>query len=191
MRLILLGPPGVGKGTQAQRLMDHYSIVHLSTGELLRAEIAAQTGLGKHAQTFMDHGRLVPDQILLDMMNTRLQQDDCKPGYLLDGFPRTIPQAEHFTELLEELNQNLDAVVSLTANRDELIHRLLLRGKDSGRSDDNLTVIRQRLDVYREQTAPLVDYYHKAGLLLEIDGTGSIPEITERIINALDIKCSR
>ncbi len=191
MRLILLGPPGVGKGTQAQRLKDHYSIVHLSTGDILRAEIAANTDLGNHAKSFMDQGQLVPDEILLEMMSGRLQQKDCRAGYLLDGFPRTIPQAEGLTDILNTLNQQLDAVVSLTADRDELIHRLLLRGKTSGRSDDNLAVIRQRLDVYRERTEPLVTYYQEAKLLVEVDGIGSIPEITERIINALDVTCSK
>ncbi|MFQ6613843.1 MAG: adenylate kinase [Fidelibacterota bacterium] len=191
MRLILLGPPGVGKGTQAQRLQDHYAIVHLSTGEILRGEIAAGTDLGLHAKSFMDQGQLVPDQILLDMMNGRLQQKDCRAGYLLDGFPRTIPQAEGLSAILTALDQGLDAVVSLTADREELIHRLLLRGKTSGRTDDNLAVIRQRLDVYHQQTEPLVDYYRKTDLLVEVDGLGTIPKITERIINALDKVCSK
>ncbi|RMF10216.1 MAG: adenylate kinase [Candidatus Neomarinimicrobiota bacterium] len=189
MRLILLGPPGVGKGTQAQRLKDHYSIVHLSTGDILRAEIAAGSELGKHAQTFMDEGELVPDDILLEMMNQRLQQPDCREGYLLDGFPRTIPQAEGLTNLLQALDQSLDAVVALTADREELIRRLLLRGKTSGRTDDNLAVIRQRLDVYQTQTQPLVDYYQRTGLLVEVNGIGDIPEITERIIQAIEALC--
>ncbi|NOZ76039.1 MAG: adenylate kinase [FCB group bacterium] len=189
MRLILLGPPGVGKGTQAQRLQDHYAIVHLSTGELLRDEIADGTDLGLHAKSFIDQGLLVPDQILLDMMNGRLQHTDCEAGFLLDGFPRTIPQAEGLTGILATLDQALNAVVCLTADREELIHRLLLRGKTSGRTDDNLAVIRQRLDVYRQQTEPLIDYYRANGLLVEVSGLGTIPEITERIINALDIQC--
>lgn len=185
MRLIFLGPPGVGKGTQANRVKDHFNILHLSTGDILRDEISGGTDLGKEAQIFMDRGELVPDHLLLKMMEQRLLQDDCSRGYLLDGFPRTIPQADGLKEILERIDSKLDAVISLTANQEELVRRLVLRGKQSGRSDDTPEVIRQRQKVYWSQTAPLLEYYRKENLLIDIDGMGEIDEITKRIIKAL------
>ncbi len=186
MRLVLMGPPGVGKGTQATRLKDHYGLVHLSTGDILRQEVAAGTELGLRSKEFIDHGHLVPDEILLDMMENRLRQPDCQNGYLLDGFPRTIPQAKGLDLILQRLNQNLDAVISLTADEQELIQRLVLRGKTSGRSDDTPEVIKKRQRVYWEATAPLLEFYRQKGLLKEVDGIGSVPEITERIIKTLE-----
>ncbi len=185
MRLILMGPPGVGKGTQANNLKTHYNIVHLSTGDILRAELSAETELGNQARKYMDAGELVPDELLLSMMEKRLQQEDCLDGYLLDGFPRTIPQAEGLTTIMEKLDHKLDAAVSLYADEDELINRLVLRGKTSGRSDDTEEVIKQRQKVYWNATAPLLDYYKKIKLLKEVDGLGNIDEITQRIIEAL------
>ena len=185
MRLILMGPPGVGKGTQATNLKDHYEIIHLSTGDILRAELSAKTELGKKAKKYMDAGELVPDELLLTMMEQRLQQDDCERGYLLDGFPRTIPQAEGLTKILAKLRHRLDAAVSLHADENELINRLILRGKTSGRSDDTEDVIKQRQKVFWDATAPLLDYYQNLYLLQKVDGLGTIPEITERIIEVL------
>jgi len=180
-----MGPPGVGKGTQANNLKTHYNIVHLSTGDILRAELSAETELGNQARKYMDAGELVPDELLLSMMEKRLQQEDCLDGYLLDGFPRTIPQAEGLTTIMEKLDHKLDAAVSLYADEDELINRLVLRGKTSGRSDDTEEVIKQRQKVYWNATAPLLDYYKKIKLLKEVDGLGNIDEITQRIIEAL------
>ena len=186
MRLIFMGPPGVGKGTQADRIKVHFGILHLSTGDILRDETSQETKLGLEAKKFMDRGELVPDHLLLEMMEHRLQQDDCKDGYLLDGFPRTIPQADGLDLILNKIGAELDAVVSLTADQEELVNRLVLRGKQSGRSDDTPDVIRQRQKVYWNQTAPLLDYYKGKGLLLEVDGMGEIDEITKRIIKALE-----
>ncbi len=186
MRIILMGPPGVGKGTQAKNIVKKYGIVHLSTGDILRAEVGGNTELGIKAKTFMDAGSLVPDELLLDMMEGRLQQDDCKKGYLLDGFPRTIPQAEGLEKIVEKIGPKIDFVVSLTADEDELVKRLVLRGQESGRSDDTEEVIKERQQVYWKLTAPLLDFYQQRNLLHEVDGLGTIPEITDRILNVLE-----
>ena len=186
MRIILMGPPGVGKGTQAKNIVEKYGIVHLSTGDILRAEVNGNTELGKKAQTYMNAGLLVPDELLLDMMEQRLQQDDCKKGYLLDGFPRTIPQAEGLESIVNKIHHNIDYVISLTADEDELVKRLVLRGKESGRSDDTEEVIIERQQVYWKLTAPLLDFYRERGILHEVEGLGTIPEITNRILNILE-----
>ena len=185
MKLVLLGPPGVGKGTQATNVKEHFGIVHLSTGDILRSEVKANSELGQKAKSFMDAGKLVPDELLLKMMESRLQQPDCEPGYLLDGFPRTIPQAEGLDKLLAGLGQKLTAVVSLAADEEELIKRLVLRGETSGRSDDTPEVIRDRQEVYRKQTEPLLEYYARTDLVKEVDGIGTIEEITQRILAVL------
>ncbi len=185
MKLVLLGPPGVGKGTQATNVKEHFGIVHLSTGEILRGEVKTNSELGQKAKSFMDAGNLVPDNLLLKMMNRRLQQPDCEPGYLLDGFPRTIPQAEGLDKLLAGLGQKLAAVVSLIADEEELVKRLVLRGETSGRSDDTPEVIRDRQEVYRQQTEPLLEYYARTDLVKEVDGIGTIEEITQRILAVL------
>jgi len=185
MRFILLGPPGVGKGTQAKHLKEYFNIIHLSTGDILRGEIESQSSIGKKAQTFMDAGKLVPDNILLKMMEHRLGRKDCSPGYLLDGFPRTIPQAEGLDQILELIRHQLNAVISITADEDELVNRLVLRGIDSGRSDDTPEVIQRRQTIYWKQTAPLLEYYKKRGLVKTVNGIGAIPEITEKIIKTL------
>ena len=185
MRLVFMGPPGVGKGTQAKRLKTHYKIVHLSTGDILREEINTNTRWGVEAKVFMNDGQLVPDDLILEMMNNRLRQDDCMEGYLLDGFPRTLPQAQGLDFILEDLNQSLNRSVNLTADSDELIRRLILRGQKSGRDDDSPDVIRKRQQVYWDQTAPLIDYYRKQQILIEVNGIGEISEITHRIIKSL------
>ena len=185
MRLILLGPPGVGKGTQAKRLKEYFNIIHLSTGDILRCEIESRSSIGKEAQIFMDAGKLVPDNILLKMMEHRLTEKDCSSGYLLDGFPRTIPQAEGFDHILKLIHHQLNAVISLTADGNELIKRLIKRSEDSGRSDDTIEIISKRQKVYLEQTSPIIQYYKKTGILKEVNGIGTIAEITERIIEAI------
>ncbi|MFC1527820.1 adenylate kinase [Candidatus Neomarinimicrobiota bacterium] len=186
MRIILMGPPGVGKGTQATNIVEKFGILHLSTGDILRAEVGSNTELGKKAQEFMDVGKLVPDELLLNMMENRLQQSDCNKGYLLDGFPRTIPQAEGLESILNKINHKIDYVISLTANENELVNRLVLRGKESGRSDDTEEVIRERQQVYWELTSPLSDFYRERNLLKEVDGLGTISEITNRIFKAME-----
>lgn len=186
MRVILMGPPGVGKGTQAKNIVEKYEIVHLSTGDILRAEVGGNTTLGKKAKEYMDAGQLVPDELLLNMMENRLQQKDCKKGYLLDGFPRTIPQAEGLESILETINHKIDYAISLTADETELVNRLVLRGEESGRSDDTEEVIRERQQVYWKLTAPLLEFYRGKNLLIEVDGLGTISEITQRILKVME-----
>jgi len=185
MRLIFLGPPGVGKGTQANRVCESFDIIHLSTGDILRAEMAAKSDIGKKAKSYIDNGELVPDKVLLGIMKNRLKKDDVQKGYLLDGFPRTIPQAEGLVEIMENISHSLDGAISLKADEDELVQRLIKRGRESRRSDDTPDVIRQRQKVYWQQTAPLLDFYRSKDLLKEVDGIGEIPEITDRILEVL------
>ena len=185
MRLIFLGPPGVGKGTQAKRVCENFGVIHLSTGDILRAEIAANSKIGNLAKSYINNGELAPDQVLLKIINSRLKKDDAQKGYILDGFPRTIAQATGLDKIMKNITHSLDATISLTANGDELVQRLINRGLDSGRSDDTPEVIRQRQKVYWDQTAPLLDYYQTKNILKEVDGLGDIPEITNRILKVL------
>ena len=185
MKLLIMGPPGVGKGTQASLLKSKINIIHLSTGDILRAEIIKESEIGLKAQGFMNAGKLVPDKILLDIIGDRITQNDCKNGYLLDGFPRTLNQAVGLDEILESINQSLDFAISLTANEEELINRLINRGIELGRSDDTPEIIKNRQNVYWENTAPLLDFYSKKNLLREVDGLGEISQITDRILKAL------
>ncbi len=186
MRILLMGPPGAGKGTQAKLLEDKYNLIHLSTGDILRNEIQKNTTLGQEARLFMDKGELVPDHILLYMMEHRLQEPDCTRGFLLDGFPRTIPQAEGLSDILKKLDLQLDHAISIYADEDELVNRLVLRGKDSGRSDDTPEVIRDRQQVYWKHTAPLLDHYSKEKTLREVNGIGSIEEVFNRILGVME-----
>ena len=185
MKLLIMGPPGVGKGTQADRIKDKLKILHLSTGDILRAEVEAKSAIGMDAKLYMDFGRLVPDHILIEIVKERISRPDCENGYLLDGFPRTPPQAEGLEEMMHSIGHDLECAISLTADEDELVERLIKRGKESGRSDDTPEVIRNRQKIYWEQTAPLLDFYRGKGILKEVDGLGEIPEITERILNVL------
>lgn len=197
MRIILVGPPGAGKGTQAEKIVAKYNVAHISTGDILRANVKAGTELGKKAKSFMDAGALVPDDVIVGMMRGRLAEDDCKNGFILDGFPRTVPQAEALDSLLAEMGIKLDGVILLDVDDDTVVERLCGRrmckkcgrifhvsfkpsskgdlcdecgGELYQRDDDKEEVIRQRLAVYHSQTAPLVDYYGKAGLLLRVPG---------------------
>ncbi|MBT3299615.1 MAG: adenylate kinase [Candidatus Marinimicrobia bacterium] len=185
MRLLFMGPPGVGKGTQAKRIEKHYDIVHLSTGDILRSEMKSKSLVGKQAREYIESGHLVPDSVLLKMMAHRLEQEDCGNGFLLDGFPRTLAQANGLDKILLDLKQTLDFAISLTANEDELVNRLVKRGQDSGRSDDTKEIIQHRQKIYWEQTAPLIDFYKNKNLLKEVDGIGEISEITNRILGVL------
>ena len=180
-----MGPPGVGKGTQANRIKDQLQILHLSTGDILRTEVEAKSAIGMDAKLYMDFGRLVPDHILIEIVKERISKPDCENGYLLDGFPRTLPQAEGLEEMMHSIGHDLECALSLTADEDELVDRLVKRGEKSGRSDDTPDVIRKRQKIYWEQTAPLLDFYRGKGILKEVDGLGEIPEITERILNVL------
>lgn len=182
MRIVLIGPPGAGKGTQAERLLATYSLAHLSTGDMLRAARDAKTEVGQEADQYMSAGELVPDEIILTIVAQRLNQPDCQEGYLLDGFPRTIAQAETLDTMLEEQGTPLSAVLELQVPEDELFQRLAGRG----RADDSPEVIRQRLVAYRRQTQPLLEYYATRGLLRSIDGVGTVDEIFDRAKAVLD-----
>ncbi|ASV74009.1 Adenylate kinase [Thermogutta terrifontis] len=182
MRIVFIGPPGAGKGTQAQKIVERYMIAHLSTGDMLRAARDAKTPLGLKADEFMSRGELVPDDIIIDLIRERLQSPDCRRGYLLDGFPRTIAQAEALDAMLASQNTPLDVVLELQVPEDELFRRLAGRG----RADDKPEVIRQRLVAYRTQTEPLLDYYRRKNLLRSVDGVGTVDEIFERIRAILD-----
>jgi adenylate kinase len=184
-RLLLLGPPGAGKGTQAIRLVEKFGIPQISTGDMLRSAVAAGVEVGRQAQGFMDRGELVPDAIVIGVAGQRLSEDDAAMGFVLDGFPRTSAQAAALDELLTTMGTELERCVALVVDEDELVGRLLERARIEGRSDDNDETIRTRMKVYHEQTAPLVDYYRGRGILAEIDGSGSIEEIAKRIEEAL------
>ncbi|ABC99347.1 adenylate kinase [Thermostichus sp. MS-CIW-21] len=180
-RLIFLGPPGAGKGTQAERLAAIYHTPKISTGDLLRAEVKAQTPLGCQAKVYMDAGELVPDEVLIGMVKGQLQHSPAQ-GWILDGFPRTLAQAEALEELLRELGQDYDHVLNLEVPDDVVVARLLARGKEQGRSDDaDEAVILKRLQVYREQTAPLIDFYEARGRLRRIDGNQPMESVQEHL----------
>lgn len=187
MRLILLGPPGAGKGTQAKILVDTYNIPQLSTGDMLRAAIAAGTPLGLAAKAIMDRGDLVSDEIVCGIISERLDGEDCANGFVLDGFPRTIAQADALDGMLTEKGTALDAVIELRADPDTLVARVIQRARESNgaRADDSEDVVRKRLDIYRDQTEPLVTYYRGKGILKSVDGMASIDNVTEAIRSAI------
>lgn len=187
MRLILLGPPGVGKGTQAKLLVEALGIPQLSTGDILRSAIANRTPMGIAAKEIMDRGDLVSDDVVNGIVSERMDQPDCAKGFILDGFPRTIPQADALGAMLEQKGLKLDAVVELTAEADTLVSRVANRAKETGgaRADDTAEVIRKRLDVYKELTEPLVSYYRGKGLLRTVDGMAPVDEVTAAIRQVL------
>uniref|UniRef100_A0A7C4AIM3 Adenylate kinase n=1 Tax=Thermodesulfovibrio aggregans TaxID=86166 RepID=A0A7C4AIM3_9BACT len=213
MRLVFLGAPGAGKGTQAKKLVEKYGIPQISTGDLLRAAVAEGTALGKEAKSYMDRGELVPDKVVLGMVKERISQDDCKKGFILDGFPRNVAQAEALDKMLAEMNIPLDLALNVDVPFDDLMKRLTGRrtckvcgqmyniyysppkvegkcdkcgGELFQRDDDKEETIKKRLDVYRAQTEPLIDYYSKKGILKNVSGTGSIDEIFNNICAILE-----
>jgi len=212
MKLVLLGPPGAGKGTQAAMLVEKYGIPQISTGDMLRAAVREQTSMGIKAKEYMDAGGLVPDEVVIGIVRDRLQQADCAAGFILDGFPRTVPQADALKQTLVELDKPLDAAISLEVNTDALVERLTGRrtcsqcgkgfhlkfdppgadgrctacgGELVQRADDQEETIRNRMTVYQQQTAPLEDYYRREGLLTTIDGMAEIASVQQEIVTAL------
>ncbi len=213
MRIVLLGAPGAGKGTQAKKLIEKYGIPQISTGDILRKAVADGTPLGKEAKSYMDKGELVPDSVVIGLVKERLAQDDCKAGFILDGFPRNTSQAETLDRVLEEMGMPLQVALSIDVDMDVLMKRLTGRrtcrqcgqmyniyfsppaeegicdrcgGELYQRDDDREETIRKRLEVYQSQTAPLIEYYEKKGILRRVEGTGGIDEIFERICSILD-----
>lgn len=187
-RLLLIGPPGSGKGTQAERLAEAFGVPAVSTGDIFRSNVKNETELGVQAKAFMDAGRYVPDSLTNAIVNDRLGEADAVDGFLLDGYPRTTDQVEALDRLLAEHGTALDAVVQITADTDEVVARLLKRAAEQGRADDTAEVIRHRLDVYSEQTAPLIDGYAARGLVVTVDGLGAVDAVTERILAALQAR---
>ena len=212
MKIIMLGAPGAGKGTQAKKIAEKYGVPHISTGDIFRANIKNGTELGKKAKTYMDQGLLVPDELVVDLVVDRVQQDDCAKGYVLDGFPRTIPQAESLDAALDKLSEKIDYAINVEVPDENIINRMSGRRACVGcgatyhivynapkagdvcdvcgeklilRDDDKPETVKKRLDVYHEQTQPLIDYYSKAGVLKEVDGTLNMEEVFQAIVQIL------
>ena len=188
MKLLLIGPPGAGKGTQASKLSEVFGIPAISTGDIFRENVKNQTPLGIEAKSYMDSGEYVPDELTNKLVRDRLQNPDCANGFLLDGYPRTADQVNELDDILRETNSTLDAVIQLTADTDEVVRRLAKRAVEQGRSDDTEEVIRNRMAVYEDQTAPLISMYAARGSLIMVDGLGEIEAVTSRIVEALNAK---
>lgn len=180
-----MGPPGAGKGTQAKYIANHFRIPAISTGDIFRANVTKGTPLGIEAKKFMDAGEYVPDEVTNLMVRNRIDEDDATPGFLLDGYPRTLAQVEELDGMIKFTGHALDAVVVLTVIADELVARLLQRAQTEGRADDTEDVIRRRQEVYVEQTEPLIEVYRGRGILIEIDGMGEVDDVTSRVLDAL------
>jgi adenylate kinase len=187
-RLLIIGAPGAGKGTQAEFIAKAFGIPAISTGDIFRHNVKNETELGKQAKAFMDRGEYVPDSLTNDLVRDRLSHDDAQGGFLLDGYPRTAEQVVELDSILADAGTKLDAVVQLTADTDEVVRRLLGRALEQGRADDTEDVIRRRLEVYEEQTAPLISVYAQRGLVLMIDGLGQVDDVTARILEGLDAR---
>jgi adenylate kinase len=185
-RLLLIGTPGAGKGTQALRLSQTFDIPAISTGDIFRHNVKNETELGKLAKAYMDRGEYVPDSLTNELVRDRLLQADAADGFLLDGYPRTADQVAELDDILAEKSQHLDAVVMLSADVDEVVRRLLNRAIEQGRADDTEEVIRHRLEVYEEQTAPLISVYAARDLVITVDGLGEVSDVTDRIVDALN-----
>lgn len=185
MRIVLLGAPGSGKGTQATILKERFSIPHLSTGDLLRAAVADETDLGLQARAVMERGELVSDELVLGMLAERLRAEDCREGFILDGFPRNVAQAEALERLLDELEQPVQHAVEIRVPDSLIVDRIAIRAREEGRADDDAETVQKRLDIYREQTAPVVDFYAKRGLHVLVDGAAAVDDVFERILEQL------
>jgi adenylate kinase len=188
MRLLILGPPGAGKGTQAARIAEHFGIPAISTGDIFRANIRDRTPLGQKVKSIIDAGEYVPDELTNDLVRDRLGQADAREGFLLDGYPRTAAQVRELDQILDEQGHPLQHVLELTVDTDEVVARLLKRAETDGRSDDTEDVIRTRQQVYADQTAPLVETYRERGLLVQVDGMGEVDVVAERVFAALEAR---
>jgi len=187
MRLLIMGPPGAGKGTQAKLIGEKYDIPAISTGDIFRANVSQGTPLGIEAKKYMDAGDYVPDDVTNRMVASRLGESDCAKGFILDGYPRTLAQVEELDTMLGQLGTKLDAVISLTADSDEIVRRLTERAKVEGRTDDTEDVIRRRQEVYLDQTAPLIAVYARRDLLIAVDGMGDVDLVNRRIVAELSL----
>lgn len=187
MRLLVMGPPGAGKGTQAAVIARQLGIPHISTGDIFRANVSEGTPLGIEAKRYMDAGEYVPDGVTNAMVRDRLAQDDCAPGFLLDGYPRTVEQVGELDGMLTASGHSLDRVIELTVDTDVVVGRLVKRAADQGRTDDTEDVIRRRLEVYADQTAPLIAVYDSRGILVRVDGMGEISDVTTRVLAAIGV----
>lgn len=187
LNLVLFGPPGAGKGTQSEKIIAQYQLVHLSTGDLLRSEIREGTELGLRAKSLMDQGILVPDEVVIGMIENKLKENQSAAGFIFDGFPRTVPQAEALDQLLAHYNTQITVMVALVVDEEELTKRLLIRGQSSGRTDDqNEELIRRRVQEYNDKTAPVANYYESQGKFKAIDGIGEIDEIFRAICEKIE-----
>jgi len=185
IRMLIVGAPGAGKGTQAGSLAQAFGVPAISTGDIFRANIKNETELGKQVKAITEQGQLVPDELTNELIRDRLSQDDVARGFLLDGYPRTLGQVDFLTDLLAASNQKLDAVVELVTDEDAVVQRLLKRAEEQGRVDDTEEVIRHRQQVYRDQTAPVIDAYAQRGALVRVDGMGTVEEVAQRILDGL------
>ena len=188
MRLLILGPPGAGKGTQAVRIAERFGVPAISTGDIFRANIRDETPLGQKVKAIIDSGQYVPDEVTNDLVRDRLAHDDARSGFLLDGYPRTADQVRELDDILAGQGLALEHVLELTVDTEEVVARLLKRAETDGRSDDTEDVIRTRQQVYADQTAPLLEVYRERGLLVQVDGTGEVDEVTERVLAALELR---
>jgi adenylate kinase len=186
INMLIMGPAGAGKGTMSEKIMEHYGITHISTGDMFREEMRNNTELGQAAKSYIEAGKLVPDEVTIAMVNSRISKGDCGEGYLLDGFPRTIPQAEALDEMLAERGETVSVVIGLEVDGEELINRIVLRGKTSGRADDNEHTARHRLENYHNMTQPLKKYYIEEGKYVSVPGKGDIDEIFSHIKEVID-----
>ena len=186
MRLIIMGPPGAGKGTQAKFVAEHFKIPAISTGDIFRANVTSGTELGVKAKQYMDAGDYVPDEVTNLMVRNRIDEPDAESGFLLDGYPRTLSQVEELDGMIKFTGHELDVVLVLTVDQDEIVQRLLQRAEIEGRADDTEDVIRRRQELYTEQTEPLIEVYRGRGILVELDGMGEVDDVTQRIFDALD-----
>lgn len=186
MRIVLLGAPGSGKGTQAALLEKRLGVPHISTGVLFRKAVRNKTPLGKRIKTIMDSGELVPDDLTVELLKERMERDDTRDGFILDGYPRTLAQAEALDVLLEKLGMPVQEAIQIDVDTNEVIARIARRAAEQGRSDDTEEVLRNRMQIYEEQTAPVIDYYAEKGLLTQVLGTGAIEDVLELILSVLE-----